>query len=71
MPKLKTKRRKTKKTLPNNDPISIREFADSLDHIRLLIQEGHAKLMELYQLLHTRGLDQPGPIVETKDDIPF
>jgi hypothetical protein len=72
MPKPPIKNKKLKMYEPEvSAKLAIRELAQHLDHVRIGLQEAVKVLDRLNVKLYTGGLDEAGPIVESKDDIPF
>lgn len=61
----KGKMKETSKRLP------IRDVAAQLELLTTHLRDTANTLDDLYVALHTRGLDERGPITERDNDIPF
>lgn len=53
------------------DRLPLRKLASELEDLRGALWSIHSRLSSLQGELYRRGLDATGPIVETKDDVPF
>ena len=72
MPKIPKKKARKAKPSPSSAPyIPLRFVADELQTIRIELADAAKRIDHLYVSLFTVGFDEVGPIVETKDDIPF
>lgn len=70
-PKKKLASKKRGKIVVPSQRLTIRDLAAEIERTKSLLIEANRNLDHLWVQLYTVGLDERGPIVEDKTDIPF
>lgn len=71
MPKVPKRKQGIIKIPAKPKPMPVKEFVDELYKLRSACRELMNSVNKLESVIYYRGISDPGPIVDTNDDVPF